>query len=212
VTAEFYQGETPKIPFKFKMIAFDQALDRPRDKTGRSALSRCAGKRMKKPKFIRIDDISERRLYLLDVASFAEVSSDLDLESRFFICLVVANTEDTPREELSPFIQKLFTSGCAYLLAWGKGCEAFHDLADEELVGLSERNENFQEVMTTWHENEPLSEVLWFALNSAWPAEPFEEECCSLLVICVNDPEWAGQCRDALCDPRAFSSKVLAEE
>jgi hypothetical protein len=54
---------------------------------------------MKKPEFIRIDDISERRLYLLDVASFAEVSSDLDLESRFFICLVVANTEDTPLHE-----------------------------------------------------------------------------------------------------------------
>ncbi|OGR34856.1 MAG: hypothetical protein A2091_05040 [Desulfuromonadales bacterium GWD2_61_12] len=162
--------------------------------------------------FIGIDSVSDRKLYLLDVPSITDIPSNLQVKSQYSLCLIAADTENTPRAELSRLIQKLVTSGCVYFLFWGPGCEALHDLADEELVKLSANNKNLQEVMTTWHENDSMSEALWDSLNAAWPAEPFEDECDSLLVISVGKTQWSGQCRTALNDPRAFSAKVLAEE
>lgn len=167
---------------------------------------------MTKPEFLGIDNVSDRKLYLLDVPSITDIPSNLPVESRYFLCLIAADTVNTPRAELSRLIQKLVASGCVYLLFWGPGCEALHDLADEELANLSENNKNLQEFMTTWHENESMSETLWDSLNAAWPAEPFEDECDSLLVISVGKAEWSGQCRTALNDPRAFSAEVLAED
>ncbi len=167
---------------------------------------------MIKPEFIGVDDVSDRSLYLLDVPSIADVPPKLDLATRYFVCLIAADSEDTPREKLSALVQNLVASGCAYLAAWGAGCEALHDIADQKIAELSEDNRHLLEVMTTWHDKEPLSEALWDLLNISWPANPFEEECNAALVICVGQTHWAEQCREALRDPRAFSEKVLADE
>jgi len=167
---------------------------------------------MKKPEFIGIDDVSDRRLYLLDVASITDVPPKLDLASRYFVCLIAADTEDTPREKLSALVQNLVTAGCAYLVVWGTGCEVLHDIADQKVAELSEKNQNLLEVMTTCNDKEPLSEAIWDSLNVAWPAKPFEDECNAVLAICVGQAKWSEQCREAFEDPRAFSEKVLADE
>ena len=58
----------------------------------------------------------------------------------------------------------LVESGCLYMCAWGPGCSSWDESVDYAQIrnypdGASE--DDF--VMTTWHENEPLEEVFWYA-------------------------------------------------
>jgi hypothetical protein len=59
----------------------------------------------------------------------------------------------------------LVRSGCLYALAWGTDCEAWHDDIDEALLVAFDFNDipEDRHVMTTWHNDELLSEVFWFA-------------------------------------------------
>ena len=63
-------------------------------------------------------------------------------------------------------------------------------------------------VMTTWHTNEPLAEVLYFALNTAWPDEGYAKGCGSALAVCLGKSEMAEEVRAAFSDPRGFSSRL----
>lgn len=63
----------------------------------------------------------------------------------------------------------LVRSGCLFMLAWGHECSLWDDSVD--YANLNEfdfgdiPDDKF--VLTTWHEDEPLSEVLWFAAHGA---------------------------------------------
>jgi hypothetical protein len=56
------------------------------------------------------------------------------------------------------------------MMAWGKECSTWDNSVD--YANIAEFNygdipeENF--VMTTWHEDEPLKEVFWFAKHNAF--------------------------------------------
>ena len=59
----------------------------------------------------------------------------------------------------------LVGSGCLYMMAWGPGCRSWDDSVDWANLTAFDfadiPDDRF--VMTTWHENEPLEEVFWFA-------------------------------------------------
>jgi hypothetical protein len=59
----------------------------------------------------------------------------------------------------------LVVSGCLYTISWGIDCEAWHDCIDWAVLEYHHFAEIPDErfVMTIWHDNEPLSEALWFA-------------------------------------------------
>jgi hypothetical protein len=61
----------------------------------------------------------------------------------------------------------LARNGCRYFLAWGQDCELWHDVMDETAVAFfgGDDGENF--IMTTWHEDEPLAEAMWFSVHHA---------------------------------------------
>ncbi len=66
----------------------------------------------------------------------------------------------------------LVASGCAYMLAWG--CESSSwdtsvDLANLQAFDYGDIPDDAF-VMTTWHDQESLSEVFWFAKNCAFAA------------------------------------------
>jgi hypothetical protein len=60
--------------------------------------------------------------------------------------------------------------GCLYAVAWGVECSEWHDSVDWANLEAF----NFKEVpdeshvMTTWHDDEPLSEAFWFAGHCAF--------------------------------------------
>lgn len=60
---------------------------------------------------------------------------------------------------------QIINSGCRYVVAWGIDCEKWHDWIDETLLEAFEHNDIPEErdVMTTWHNGEPLSDAFWFA-------------------------------------------------
>lgn len=63
----------------------------------------------------------------------------------------------------------LVSSGCLYAMCWGIACEEWHDSIDWAVLKAF----NFEDipedrfVMTTWHSNEPVSEVYWYSEHCA---------------------------------------------
>lgn len=67
----------------------------------------------------------------------------------------------------------LVTSGCLYMMAWGRDCSSWDDSVDFAILEMFDYGEipdnNF--VMTTWHEKDTLGDVFWFAKNNAFHAD-----------------------------------------
>jgi hypothetical protein len=63
----------------------------------------------------------------------------------------------------------LVVSGCRYMMAWGPECGSWDDSVDEANLEAFNYDVIPQDhsVMTTWHEDEELSEVFWFAKHRA---------------------------------------------
>ncbi len=63
----------------------------------------------------------------------------------------------------------LVQSGCLFMMAWGIDCSSWDDSVDCANLSAFNFGEIPDEslVMTTWHEGETISEVLWFAKNHA---------------------------------------------
>lgn len=71
------------------------------------------------------------------------------------------------QEAVSDWIVK---SGCLYLMAWSINCENWHHSVDYAYLARHDFGEVADDcfMMTTWHDDEPLSEVFWFGLACAF--------------------------------------------
>jgi hypothetical protein len=90
-------------------------------------------------------------------------------ELRPFRAVVVID-ENISRDYMEKISRWLVKSACLYAMTWGKQCEQTHDMIDFanlEAFGFQEIPED-KFMMTTWHENEPLSEVFWYSKNCAF--------------------------------------------
>ena len=87
----------------------------------------------------------------------------LDYSGRF-AALVIIELEVTHkwRDQISDW---LVEQGCLYMMAWGTDCILWHDGVDDAnmraFIYKDIPDEHF--VLTTWHDDEPLREVLWDA-------------------------------------------------
>ena len=86
--------------------------------------------------------------------------------SRF---VVIVDGEVTPewKKLVSDWI---VASGCLYMMAWGCDCSSWDDSVDwanMDKFGESPIPDD-EFVFTTWHEDEPLSEVFWFSKSLAY--------------------------------------------
>lgn len=63
----------------------------------------------------------------------------------------------------------LVSSGCRYMLAWGKDCVSWSDTVDDANLERFDYGDvpDEETVMTTSHEEDDLDEVFWFAKNRA---------------------------------------------
>lgn len=63
----------------------------------------------------------------------------------------------------------LVASGCRVLLAWGKECESWAESVDDALLEAFDYDDipDDKHITTTWHEDEDLEEVFWFARHRA---------------------------------------------
>lgn len=60
-------------------------------------------------------------------------------------------------------------AGCRFAMTWGKDCELWHDSIDTANLEQFDYGDIPEDdfVMTTWHQDEPLDEAIWFAKWSA---------------------------------------------
>lgn len=123
-----------------------------------------------------------------------------------FILFVAAEASADDEVEIRRFAVNAVESGCAYICAWGKGCELVHDLFD----GASIAADRF--VMSTWHTDESLASALYFALMDAWPDDDaFPKSDDAPIVFAVQEP-WITDVRSLLADQKALVRLVLDEE
>ncbi len=102
--------------------------------------------------------------------------------------------------------QWLVESGCLYMSAWGLECSLWDDSVDfanlDAFAFGDIPDDKF--VMTTWHEDEPLSEVLWFAGHAARHPDVTLEHVVLLHISAQEDPaRLIGAFRDAQQGERA---------
>ena len=154
------------------------------------------------------DELHERDLFVLDVQTPADLPEHLPLPSSRFVCLVAWDCQFAALDDVSTVARRLLNAGAVYVCAWGPGCERLHDMCDEEREALPEPSEAV--VMTTWHDNEPLTEVLWFVLTTT-PDEAHEPDCTTTVGISIGSRKWASEIRDAFSRPSEFVAARVAE-
>lgn len=86
---------------------------------------------------------------------------------------IVIVEQEVTEEWQNAVSQWIVESGCLYMMAWGRDCSSWDDsvdFANLEDFDFGEIPED-RFVLTTWHENELLSEVFFFNETCAWHPE-----------------------------------------
>jgi hypothetical protein len=147
------------------------------------------------PRLAGTQSAPARRLYLADPDRPAEWPETLAAPDRPFVAFVAMDAGDVETDQLYAFAERLLDQGTSCVCAWGPDCERVHDLVDEAAVMRELDSEGVEpnHVMTTWHDNESLSEALDFALNLALPDEHLSPSRPDFLAVVVGQPDWARQ-------------------
>lgn len=77
-------------------------------------------------------------------------------------------------DAISALADTCIAKGLFWLSAWGPDCERVHDIFDEVDVERLEGAAVYDVVMTTWHDDEKLSDVLRFFWYGAFAPSPRE--------------------------------------
>ena len=106
-----------------------------------------------------------------------------------FKAVVVLNAEYSSnwQDEVSKW---LVTCGCLYMLAWGPACTTWDDSVDYanmfEHVAHAVPVDKF--VMTTWHKDESLEEVFWYAqFNANFSYNDLELSNALIVDVTIDD-------------------------
>lgn len=153
-----------------------------------------------------------RRLLHLRLSGARDCPRPLELPTPRSIVLVVWDSEDEPVEALSEVAATLIEAGCVHVCAWGRGCERFHDVLHETIVGDGDFDLDASPT-ADWHASDSLDGALWFALRVVEPDEGLAEGCGTVLVLEIgDDPPRSAAIARALADPQAHEERVLADE
>ncbi len=85
-----------------------------------------------------------------------------------YVLLLHSDDPNIPAEVRSSLADQIVATGCRYACCSGVGCSSWHDAVDFAFIATDPNYQPPDErfVMTTWHERESLSDVVWFALNN----------------------------------------------
>lgn len=104
---------------------------------------------------------------------------------RPFVAIVVACDPNITVEQQAHISTQLVERDCRYMLAWGINASTWDDSVDMAYLNT---DPNFsppddRHVMTTWHDNESLDTVVWFALaNTNFDSHHF----CDFMVVMIG--------------------------
>jgi hypothetical protein len=153
------------------------------------------------------DDLMERDLYFLAAPDIAALPQLYSFPSQHFAALLLGDTTAVDAGALAAAAQVLVRYGCSYFCAWGPGCERAHDIFDEECLDVPEP----AVIMTTWHDDEPLDEALWFFLRTTWPDDTYFDTTRAAIAITIGSSEWAAHVERRMRDIPSLADDVLQE-
>jgi hypothetical protein len=126
-----------------------------------------------------------REVFVLQLSDLRDFPREVGLPCSRFILLLAADFFAITADRYG-IAERILDAGCVYLCTWGPRCELMHDVADEAFVmkQLSAQNADGT-IMTTWHADDSLSEVIEFALRSTEPDAAFSAGCDAILLVAV---------------------------
>jgi hypothetical protein len=149
---------------------------------------------------------SGRTTYLLELDSIEDWPEEISLpKSKHFVLFLATDASDLHEDDLAALATRCLDQGMVYLSAWGVGSERLHDIFEEAAADWDPDSDADNALGSEWHEDEPLSEALLFAVASANPASEFEKTCSATLVVVVGDPDAAEQVREWMKDARSLA-------
>ena len=95
-----------------------------------------------------------------------------------FVAIVVSCDASITLEQQANISAQLVEVDCRYMLAWGSNASSWDDSVD---IAFINTDPNFnppddRHVMTTWHNDETLDDVVWFALmNTNFDSHEFHD-------------------------------------
>lgn len=99
---------------------------------------------------------------------FRELHRPFDFRSPFdgapFVALIHALDPSISNDEMSAICAALVTSNCRYAVCAGLDCGLWHDSVDWAHCVWDPEYTDEKIVMTTWHEDDPIEYVMWYAL------------------------------------------------
>jgi hypothetical protein len=150
-------------------------------------------------------EFGSRDLYALDLRHYKiPAGAFKEITGHFIACLAMDGAE-VKDEDIKTIAFDLMQAGCSYICCWGPDSEHVHDLIDQEDLAL---HAAAPWNMTTWQADVPLSEALWFSINSAWPDPGFIETTHSVVGISFNNADWSDIVSEAFSDPIRFFQHV----
>ena len=101
---------------------------------------------------------------------------------------VIAVEADVPQIWQWDASRWLASSGCLYMMAWGKGCGSWQESVDEAHLEAFNYDEvpADQSIITTSHEEEDLSDTFWFAKHKA---RHHGHDLRNVLILHISDSE-----------------------
>jgi hypothetical protein len=126
-------------------------------------------------------------VYSIGIATPASFPTHIALPSKHFACLLSWNAERVSVAAIASLAERLLALGCVYFCCRGAGCERVHDVIDEVLAGDGSTNVTWLDVMTAWHDKDPVVAAIDFFLDRACPADRYLNECSTALAITIGD-------------------------
>lgn len=137
------------------------------------------------------------------VPTYLHVQPDGELPrwraSEPFRCVVVVQADVSPgwRSNVSGWMLR---EGCLYMMAWGSECSRWDDAVDDENLSRFDYGDIPEDkfVMTTWHEDQSLSEVFWFAKELAHhPTVALRDTLLLHIAPCASEAEMLAAFKNA---------------
>jgi hypothetical protein len=136
-----------------------------------------------------IENAPTRSLFFCPCENFEGLAMEVRSNSHHFGLFIAADASKVSDERIRAIAKVLLGRGLAYLCAWGPECERVHDIFDLAELELDPQGTRGV-VMTTWHNDEPLSEAIWFFVSAAYPDESYEKTCLEWIVAGVGTEQW----------------------
>ena len=144
------------------------------------------------------DDVHGRSVLTIEADALEVAAGELFVSGGHFVLAIAADTRGEEGARLVDAAAGFLRRGASYVCCWGPDCSRLHDCFDEADRLVNGESSAARVLMTTWHEDEPWEEALWFALNSTVPALAYEATTRTVVAVSIANPGWAHRAQEYL--------------